>query len=264
MNTKFNLHLEVALDDGLAAQAIEIARHAYKGHGASALVDGKEQVIPPEQFISCAEQALMELVEANPLFEKVGIRVDEVSCRRSDVPLGRSDDPEMLPEEFDEDETGVYLCRWPNGEFSIVMADSKHEAIVALDEWDAADPLWLTPMETSMIDFRLNNRGEIELSQFGEQTAEFIWKTCYRVLDQVLTDNAGDQSQQAMERIKTAVDRERIRLLTNQPPAPIAKTEIGRELQRRLGAAGPVADEYVEQFATGVLKWCVKVNSKPS
>src|SRR5687768_15593570 len=86
MDTKFSLHLEVALDEGLAAQAIEIARHAYKGHGASRLVDGKEQVIPPEQFISCAEQALMELVEGNPLFEKVGIRVDEVSCRRSDVP----------------------------------------------------------------------------------------------------------------------------------------------------------------------------------
>jgi hypothetical protein len=263
MDTKFSLHLEVALDEGLAAQAIEIARHAYKGRGASRLVDGKEQVIPPEQFISCAEQALMELVEGNPLFEKVGIRVDEVSCRRSDVPRGRSDDPEMLPDEF-EDERVVYLCRWPNGEFSIVMADSKREAIVALDEWDAADPLWLTPMETSMIDFRLNNRGEIELLQFGEQTAEFIWKTCYPVLDQTLTDNAGDQSQQAMERIKTAVDRERIRLSTNQLPGPSAKTEIGRELQRRLGAAGPVADEYVEQFATEALKSSVKLNSKPS
>ena len=29
----------------------------------------------------------------------------------------------------------VYLCRWPNGDFSIVMADSRREAIIELDWW---------------------------------------------------------------------------------------------------------------------------------
>jgi hypothetical protein len=45
------------------------------------------------------------------------------------------------------------------------------------------------------------------------------------------------------------VQHERIRLRSDQPPGLNATTEIGRELQRRLGAATPVADQYVEQFA---------------
>ena len=81
----------------------------------------------------------MELVEENPLFERTGIVVEAVSCRRESVALSRRAKPEISSEdELDVEETGLYICRWPNGDFSIVMADSKREAIIALDEWDAA------------------------------------------------------------------------------------------------------------------------------
>ena len=33
----------------------------------------------------------------------------------------------------------IYLCRWPNGEFSIVNAKSKADAIERLDEWGNAE-----------------------------------------------------------------------------------------------------------------------------
>ena len=35
----------------------------------------------------------------------------------------------------------VYLCRWPNGEVSIVQARDKTDAIFRLDEFDNAEGL---------------------------------------------------------------------------------------------------------------------------
>jgi hypothetical protein len=119
-------------------------------------------------------------------------------------------------------------------------------------------------MDACLIDFRLNNRGEIELAQFGWQTADFLWEKCYPVLDEVRTRYVGDRSRKANDEIKRAVKHERNRLRGNGPPALSAKTEVGRELQRRLGATGPVADHYVEQFASHLLKSSVGNKGKPS
>jgi len=53
---------------------------------------------------------------------------------RPDNPL-ETDDTE---DDLDEFETGLYLCRWPNGEFSLVKADDRKDAVVQLDEWAGA------------------------------------------------------------------------------------------------------------------------------
>ena len=182
MAFKYRLEIEVVVGEENSARPIEVARTAYNAHGGvSALVDGEERAIPADRFITCTEQALMELVEGNPLFEQAGINIDRVSCRREEVTPQQPEEPEIpLEDELDEEDSGVYLCRWPNGDFSIVMADSKREAIITLDEWDAARPSWLMPMDTCMIDFRLNARGRIEFTQFGFETAAFVWKSCYR------------------------------------------------------------------------------------
>jgi hypothetical protein len=84
-------------------------------------------------------------------------------------------------DDLEEFESGLYLCRWP------IKADTKREAVVQLDEWAGAEPAWLVPLETCMIDFHLNDEGGIELTEFGEETAEFIWERCYPQLDQVLS-----------------------------------------------------------------------------
>jgi hypothetical protein len=47
----------------------------------------------------------------------------------------------------------VYLCRWPNGEFSIVSARTKDDAIELLDEWGNAEQASLTRMTDCMFDF---------------------------------------------------------------------------------------------------------------
>ena len=65
----------------------------------------------------------------------------------------------------------IYLCRWPNGEFSIVNARTKGDAIELLDEWGNAEQASLTRMTDCMFDFRLSDEGEIELADIGESTA---------------------------------------------------------------------------------------------
>jgi hypothetical protein len=73
----------------------------------------------------------------------------------------------------------IYLCRWPNGEFSIVNAKTKSDAVELLDEWGNAEQASLTRMADCMFDFRLSDDGEIELANVGESTQESIMETGY-------------------------------------------------------------------------------------
>jgi len=139
-----------------------------------------------------------------------------------------------------------------------VTANTRREALVQLDEWDVAHPSQLFPLESCMVDFRLNELGEIELKQFGEETEDLIWETSYPELQAllsklVLRDGSG-HTVEVKESICQAVQHERTRLWRNQPESPPAETEIGRTLQKRLRTAGPVADYYVQEMATRILK----------
>jgi hypothetical protein len=116
MPTKFTLQVEVILDEKQAAMAVDVARFVYASSGASTLVDDKEQPISPKQFISCTEQALMEFVEDNPLLEQAGIVIDAVSRGAENAVPHQMDEPEIPGEDqFDEEETGFYICRCPTG-----------------------------------------------------------------------------------------------------------------------------------------------------
>ena len=81
----------------------------------------------------------------------------------------------------------IYLCRWPNGEFSIVNAKTKSDAIELLDEWGNAEQASLTRMADCMFDFRLRDDGEIELANVGESTQESIMENCYPELGKRLS-----------------------------------------------------------------------------
>jgi len=173
-------------------------------------------------------------------------------------------------EELDDFESGLYLCRWPNGEFSVVKADSRREAIIELDEWAGAEPAWLVPMDQCMIDFRLNDQAEIDLVQFGQETTDFIWEQCYPALlallssDDALASGVGEPKASAGEIIKAAVEHERKRLWTAPHDGPPAKTELGRELQKRLGTVAVVADHFVEIAANEILRGKAGGKGKPS
>jgi hypothetical protein len=115
-------------------------------------------------------------------------------------------------------------------------------------------------MNGCMIDFVLNDHGEIELAQFGEDTEDFVWERCYPELHELLSredvvqQRGGEYSDGNKEAIRGAVEHERKRLWAAQPRGAEAETEIGKTLQRELGMAGPVADFHVKRMADRVLR----------
>jgi len=289
MKRTIKLEIEVTLDESVQQRAIQVAprKHYREVGNATAPLDDKGdrwREIPAEEFIPDAEAAIMELIGANDLLDMAGIEVTAVSGpepQREELrpqearDVGLQDAARVKGQAggssengLDEFETGVYLCRWPNGDFSIVRADTKREALVQLDEWAGAHPSQLFPVDKCMVDFRLNDAGEIELGQFGEETEQFIWETCYpdlyALLSSVVPEDGGEYTAKARESIRQAVEHERARLWKNQPECPQAETEIGKTLQKRLRTVGPVADYYVQEMASRILNAKDDKGGKPN
>jgi len=288
MAKTMKLEVEVTRRDGGEERAIQVAREHYsRGAKATAPLDDKSErwrEIPSEEFIPDAAAAMMELIGANVLLETAGAEVTAVSVRepwREGSGLQETSKPVPTEAEqqgglsqgtnepdLDEFETGVYLCRWPNGDFSLVTANTRREALVALDEWGGAHPTQLSPIDVCMVDFSLNDQGEIELAEFGAETEHLVWETCYPELHEILssarTEDGGERTAEVKELIRQAVQHERSRLWGDQPECPQAKTEIGRTLQKRLRTVGPVADYYVEEMANRILESKDDKGGKPS
>lgn len=291
MLLKYRLEMDVIIDHDSETGVIELARQHYQRTGGvtAPACDREQRRVPAEKFIEGIDQALLELLEHHPLLPEAGIEIERLSCRpMASLPetartgvglLDASVQPDLSAEgaaetdqeeELDDFESGLYLCRWPNGEFSVVQADSRREAIIELDEWAGAQPAWLVPMDQCMIDFRLNDQAEIHLVQFGEETTDFIWEQCYPALrallssDDAVGSGVGELKASAGEIIKAAVEHERKRLWTAPHDGTPAKTELGRELQKRLGTVGVVADRYVEIAASEILRGKAGDKGKPS
>jgi hypothetical protein len=60
----------------------------------------------------------------------------------------------------------LYVCRWQNGDFSVVQANNKEHAIEMLDEVANAEGYPLYAIIDFMVHFRLTDSGEIELQGF--------------------------------------------------------------------------------------------------
>ena|ERR1022692_126271 len=163
----------------------------------------------------------------------------------------------------------IYLCRWPNGEFSIVSAKTKSEVIELLDEWGNAEQATLSRMTNCMFDFRLGDDGQIELANIGESTQDGIMKTCYPELDTALAtadwDETGlDYSAKGHEQVRQAVEFERTRFWDNQPPAKEAETGLGREIQKQTGAPSVVVNKIVREAARKRLQSTEGEGKKPN
>lgn len=153
MTKTYKLELEIVLDQEQQERVVDLARRLYAADPGSTDDDnGVVREINAEDFIDGTSRALMTVAEENPLWEELGVQVSELSYTdpdyqaSADKALGASDSdepqkgPARMGEEEDEEaldewEEGLCLCRWPNGEFSIVKAASKREAIIDLDEW---------------------------------------------------------------------------------------------------------------------------------
>ncbi len=287
MTKTYKLELEIVLDEEQQERVLELARKVYAANPASTEDDnGVVREISVNEFIDGTPRALMTIAEENPLFKELEIQVSELSCTDPDYQASEDNAPrasdrdelqewpvpageEEYEEALDEWEDGLYLCRWPNGEFSIVKAASKREAIIHLDEWAGAHPSWLVLLESFMVDFRLDDSGQIELNSFGEETGDFIRTHCYPELDAVLTSPtliSADEEHSATQKkiIREAVERERTRLWHLQPKGPDAKSEFGKDLQKSMGTTGIVADHYVELAGINILRSKAGEGKKPN
>ncbi|HKF46261.1 MAG TPA: hypothetical protein VKB38_02815 [Terracidiphilus sp.] len=117
-------------------------------------------------------------------------------------------------------------------------------------EWGNAEQASLTRLSDCMFDFRLSDDGQIELAGIGESTEEYIMEACYPELQKALSTAAGDDSDDSQRQIKKAVERERTRLWDDQPPTKSAATQLGRDIQKQLGAPSVVVDRIVQRVAS--------------
>ena len=153
----------------------------------------------------------------------------------------------------------VFLCRWPNGDISIVAARNKDDAIEKLDEFGNADHADLFQLPDFMIDFTLKDDGSLELGDpgFGERTLNQIMEKAYPELEETLMSDELERVQQGTPEYQTvirrAVEAERNRLSRRKKKVKEPKTELGKQIQKQTGAPAVMVDRIFEQVGKEVL-----------
>ena len=150
----------------------------------------------------------------------------------------------------------VYMCRWPNGDFSFVSTANKQEAVEALDEIDNAEGCPLSVVREFMVHFRLDDDGTFELEGFGEVTETTIWED-YPVLDETLDhifkETAGAElTRQHMQVIGEAVSQERERVKPKKAKQP--ETRLEQKMKRTMDTPTTLIDREVKKRAKETLK----------
>jgi len=153
----------------------------------------------------------------------------------------------------------LFLCRWPNGDFSIVKAGNKEQAIETLDEIGNAEGCPVTALRDFMVHFALTDVGDFELEDYGEMTRERIMRLAYPVLERALvkdapTDKNGDFTEEGYAVIRNAVSKERERVVAKKAKEP--RTLRGRGIKSVTDAptskvnriVGRVAEKVLENF----------------
>ena len=147
----------------------------------------------------------------------------------------------------------LFLCRWPNGDFSVVKASSKDEAIELLDEIGNAEGSPVTPINDNfMVHFVLTDDGDFELQGWGEETGELIMKRAYPVLDEARMSSLDKSDTERTDIIRRAVVRERDRVVEKRVKTP--KTLLGQNLKGMMDAPTRKIDRIVDEEAAKRLK----------
>ncbi len=154
----------------------------------------------------------------------------------------------------------LYLCRWPNGDFSIVWAPNKTLAIETLDELDNAEGCPISAIRDFMAHFRLTDEGAFEFEGFGEETEDAVWRG-YPVLDdavkRMFEDDPGfslldSKNPEQAAIIEDAVQKERKRVVAKKVKQPA--THLGREIQRMMDAPTSLIEQHLEESASEILE----------
>jgi hypothetical protein len=104
----------------------------------------------------------------------------------------------------------TYLCRWPNGDCSVVSARNKDDAISALDEVGSARPEWLRPIDHFVVHFQLTDEGELGLEAFGEKTVDDISDAYPALVDTMRRFQEGEATAAELK-VAVQIERERVK-----------------------------------------------------
>ena len=154
----------------------------------------------------------------------------------------------------------LFLCRWPNGDCSVVLASSEQDALIKLDEIANAEGCPLVRLDDFQVHFHLTDDGELTLEGFGEVTENEIWNICYPVLDGVkgqvqMEHDASDRrtmTARQVARVREAVRAERERVSPEHVAEP--ETSLGRDIKEKMGAPTALVDEIVRQGGEETLR----------
>src|SRR5713101_7221898 len=155
----------------------------------------------------------------------------------------------------------LYLCRWPNGDCSVVWARNKEDAIVELDQVGNAEGCSLIPLREFQVHFALTDEGKLEFEALGEGTKELLFALAYPLLEKTCSAIYGemDSNQETFTpeqqaRIQAAVEQERERVQVESDDIAEPDMEMGRAIKRQTGMATPLINRIVRKTAQEILK----------
>jgi len=121
----------------------------------------------------------------------------------------------------------VFLCRWPNGDCSIVLVRTRTAAVEKLDEVANAEGCPIIELSEAQVHFALGDDGQLVLEGLGEETEQESFEFCYPVLHEAMV---------AGEDVVTAVQIERDREQDDRSAPEVPATELGRRTKADLDA----------------------------
>ena len=153
----------------------------------------------------------------------------------------------------------AYLCRWPNGDVTLLNARNRDDAVILLDEFDDADLAELYRLDSLMVDLRLSDDGQFKLCALGESTRAEIIQTAFPELAATLASDdligLDFEGEEYRAKVRHAVNNERKRKLSQtHGRAREPSTELGKRLQQQTGASTTLVDHWVDSFAREVLE----------
>ena len=166
----------------------------------------------------------------------------------------------------------LFFCRWPDGDCSLVLARTRDEAIIVLDEEGNAERCPITRLRTFQIRLTLTDRGDLVLARFGDGTDEEIVASAYPLLEQARDEarrrqdheHDGELTRRGRAAIKRAVERERSRSHADETPTPEPQTEFGRQVKHHTDMPTVLIDRLVRAKAMHVLRKVRSRGTKPS
>jgi hypothetical protein len=111
----------------------------------------------------------------------------------------------------------MFIARWPHGDVSFVVANSKEEACLSLDEVGDPFDVNITPLDESRpmaVHFQLMDDGEIELDEVGGSLLDGL-QNAWPIIDaergRLIDEGIETNSDAWNQRIQKAVELERVR-----------------------------------------------------